>query len=113
MHVIHVMLVNIYFSKSKHSSSYYSAYSQHNSTNASPCLTSSDLGLDHSDPLNLLHNTSQCSSNASGDSSMEDLSQGDWSQLSNLWPSHLDSTNVTDKGKYPDLMDFDLSSLLP
>jgi len=69
--------------------------------------------LDHSDPLNLLHNTSQCSSNASGDSSMEDLSQGDWSQLSNLWPSHLDSTNVTDKGKYPDLMDFDLSSLLP
>jgi len=36
-----------------------------------------------------------------------------WSQLSNLWPSHLDSTNVTDKGKYPDLMDFDLSSLLP
>jgi len=116
MHVIHVMLLNVYFSKSKHSSSYYSAYSQRNSTNASPRLTSSDLGLDPSDPLNLLlHNTSQRSSNASGDFSMEDSSQvgspPDWSQLSILWPSHLDGTNVTDKGKYSDLMDFGLSSL--
>jgi hypothetical protein len=81
MHVIHVMLLNVYFSKSKHSSSSSdshrdSAYSQRNSTNASPRLTSSDLGLDPSDPVNLLlHNTSQCSSNASGDSEMEYSSQ--------------------------------------
>jgi len=81
--------------KSKHSSSSsdsHSAYSQRNSTNASPRLTSSDLGLDPSDPVNLLlHNTSQCSSNASGDSSMEYLYQGgsppDWSQLWNRGPS--------------------------
>jgi hypothetical protein len=34
-----------------------------------------------------------------------------WLVLSNLWPSHLDGTNVINKGKYSDLMDFDFSSL--
>src|SRR5580693_331873 len=76
MHVIHVMLLNVYFSKSTQTRSSTHTL-QRNSTNASPRLTSSDLGLDPSDPLNLLlHNTSQRSSNASGDSSMEDSSQG-------------------------------------
>jgi hypothetical protein len=71
-----------------------------------PILMSSDLGLDPSDPLNLLlHNTSQIH-----DSSMEDISpqpgiSPDWSQLSVLWPTpdRYPGENL----KYPDLpLDF-------
>jgi hypothetical protein len=69
-----------------------------------------DLGLDPSDPLNLLlHNNSN-----SGDSSMEDMSTSSsgnsppqWSQLSSLWPSNSymeQGGQYVDSGmKYPDL----------
>jgi hypothetical protein len=69
-----------------------------------------DLGLDPSDPLNLLlHNNSN-----SGDSSMEDMSTSSsggsppqWSQLSSLWPpnSYMEQGGqYVDGGiKYPDL----------
>ncbi|KAF8067742.1 hypothetical protein FPV67DRAFT_1493297 [Lyophyllum atratum] len=72
----------------------------------SPRLMSSDLGLDPSDPLNLLlHNTSQ---SHSGNSSMEESSQEggsppDWSQLSSLWP---DQDFGGQTKPYSDMMDF-------
>ncbi|KAJ3933889.1 MAG: hypothetical protein NXY57DRAFT_996735 [Lentinula lateritia] len=67
-----------------------------------------DLELDPSDPLNLLLRNSQ-----SIDSSMDDSSAGgsppDWSRLSELWSSSLDSGNLA--GEYlakafPDVMDY-------
>ncbi|KAJ2937072.1 hypothetical protein H1R20_g23, partial [Candolleomyces eurysporus] len=74
---------------------------------------STDLGLDPSDPLNLLL---QNSAPSSADTSMEDSgsstsdgsSPQDWTQLSTLW----DGGDPTGGLKYPELMDFnDLSSL--
>lgn len=83
----------------------------------SPRLMSQDLGLDPSDPLNLLlHNTSQGSDSSSieGSSSLS-TTPPDWSQLSALWPSgDSDDLGGTGMGKsYPDIMmDFaNLSSL--
>ena len=70
----------------------------------SPGIMSSDLGLDPSDPLNLLlHNTAQ-----GADSCMESSKEGNvpnWSQLTSPWSMH----NL-DEWKYPDMgMDFNLS----
>ncbi|KAF8804632.1 hypothetical protein BYT27DRAFT_7106313 [Phlegmacium glaucopus] len=67
---------------------------------------SADLGLDPSDPLNLLlHNTSQ-----RPESSMDDESTQDWSKFSTLWADHTDQS-ITMK-PYSDIMDFsDLGSL--
>ncbi|KAF5383267.1 hypothetical protein D9615_005063 [Tricholomella constricta] len=82
------------------------------STSYSPRLMSSDLGLDPSDPLNLLlHNSSQ---SHSGNSSMEESSQEggsppDWSELSSLWP---DNDFSAQSKPYSDMMDFsELASL--
>ncbi|GLB39084.1 putative helix loop helix domain containing protein [Lyophyllum shimeji] len=79
----------------------------------SPRLMSADLGLDPSDPLNLLlHNTSQ--SHSSANSSLEEPSREggsppDWSQLSSLWP---DNDFGGQTKPYPDMMDFsELGSL--
>ncbi|KAF8632891.1 hypothetical protein AX17_004737 [Amanita inopinata Kibby_2008] len=73
---------------------------------------SSDLGLDPSDPLNLLlHNTSQ---NGPGDTSMEDSSSqnedtspADWSQLTALWNNSNPETDTgATKSMYPDMLDY-------
>jgi hypothetical protein len=71
----------------------------------SPGIMSSDLGLDPSDPLNLLlHNTSQ--DGASTESSKLG-SVPDWSQLTTLWPAH--DRYLADGLKYPDMgIDFNL-----
>jgi hypothetical protein len=76
----------------------------------SPHTMSSDLGLDPSDPLNImLHNTLQFSEDSSmEDSSCEGASPPDWSQLSSVWPEN----DMGQTKTYPDIMDFaDLSSL--
>lgn len=69
---------------------------------------SADLGLDPSDPLNLLlHNTCQ-----GPESSMDDESTAtqDWSKFSTLWADHTDQAVAMKP--YPDIMDFsDLGSL--
>ena len=69
---------------------------------------SADLGLDPSDPLNLLlHNTSQRPETEMDD---ESTAAQDWSKFSSLWADHTDQT-VTMK-PYPDIMDFsDLGSM--
>ncbi|KAG5643700.1 hypothetical protein DXG03_009749 [Asterophora parasitica] len=74
---------------------------------------SSDLGLDPSDPLNLLlHNSSQ---SHSGNSSMEESSSQeggsppDWSQLSSLWPDN--ELGGTQTKPYPDVMPMDFGEL--
>ncbi|RDB30417.1 hypothetical protein Hypma_007232 [Hypsizygus marmoreus] len=82
----------------------------------SPRLMSSDLGLDPSDPLNLLlHNTSQTHDSQSGNSSMDDSSQEgssppDWSQLSALWPDQDLGTHIK---SYPEVMNFSDLTALP
>jgi hypothetical protein len=71
---------------------------------------SSDLGLDPSDPLNLmLHNSLQSNEDSSmEDSSCEGASPPDWSQLSSLWAEN----DMGQTKSYPDIMDFtDPSSL--
>lgn len=92
-------------SSSSHSSSYSAADTK---------TYQNDLGLDPSDPLNLLlHNTSQ-----SADSSMEEFSSGesasppDWSELTALWQEnkYLEQSSV--QKQFPDGVDFgDLASL--
>ncbi|EDR04636.1 uncharacterized protein LACBIDRAFT_304339 [Laccaria bicolor S238N-H82] len=76
-------------------------------------MMSSDLGLDPSDPLNLLlHNNSQ-----SGDSSMDESSSSqseggsppDWSQLTSMWNDNEGAGGIK---SYSELLDFsDLTSL--
>ncbi|TFK75502.1 hypothetical protein BDN72DRAFT_954701 [Pluteus cervinus] len=82
---------------------------------SSPKFSLTDLGLDPSDPLNLLlHNSAQSSSTMNSDDSSTSAPEGgsppDWSQLSNLWHNQEDAS-LEPKG-YPELMDFaDLPSL--
>lgn len=75
----------------------FDTYREYPTKPVSPRFMSSDLGLDPSDPLNLLlHNSSQGGNAPSNhDSSMDDLSSSsrggtppEWSDLSNLWSAH-------------------------
>jgi hypothetical protein len=72
---------------------------------------SSDLGLDPSDPLNLmLHNSLQNSDDSSmEDSSCEGASPPDWSQISSLWSEN----DLGQTKSFPDIMDFTDHSSLP
>lgn len=94
-------------SSSSHSSSYSTADTK---------SYQNDLGLDPSDPLNLLlHNTSQ-----SADSSMEEFSSGesasppDWSELTALWQEnkYVDQSSGQMK-QFPDVMGFGNLTSLP
>ncbi|TFK41459.1 hypothetical protein BDQ12DRAFT_645918 [Crucibulum laeve] len=72
---------------------------------------SSDLGLDPSDPLNLLLNNSADSSMEDSSSTGEGASPPDWSQLSALWPDS-DQIMGGNMKSYNDIMEFsDLASL--
>lgn len=76
----------------------------------SPQTTSSDLGIDPSDPLNLmLHNSLHSSEDSPmEDSSCDGASPPDWSQISSLWTEH----EMGNTKPYMDIMDFtDPSSL--
>ncbi|TFK28532.1 hypothetical protein FA15DRAFT_633789 [Coprinopsis marcescibilis] len=71
-----------------------------------------DLGLDPSDPLNLLlHNSSQNNDSLMDESTSDGSSPPDWSQLSSLW----DGSESVGGGlkPYPDLMDFSELNTLP
>ncbi|KAK7439376.1 hypothetical protein VKT23_017599 [Stygiomarasmius scandens] len=60
-----------------------SSSSQRNSAQTSPQIPSAELGVDPSDPFNLMHHSSH-----SSDTSMDDSdSQPDWSQISSFWPT--------------------------
>lgn len=76
---------------------------------------STDLGLDPSDPLNLLlHNSSQGadSSTSSESSQMETGSAEDWSKFSALWAEVSEQQANTAMKPYPDIMDFaDLNAM--
>ncbi|EAU82892.1 hypothetical protein CC1G_05514 [Coprinopsis cinerea okayama7 len=75
---------------------------------------STDLGLDPSDPLNLLlHNSQNTDSNMeeSGVSQNDGASPPDWAQLSSLWDGT--DSGVGSLKPYPDLMDFSELNTLP
>ncbi|KII91270.1 hypothetical protein PLICRDRAFT_51441 [Plicaturopsis crispa FD-325 SS-3] len=72
---------------------------------------SSELGLDPSDPLNmLLHNIPQNGDSYMDDGSPQEGSPPDWSQLSTMWAPQ--GPMETDSAKFSDMrMDFDLASI--
>ncbi|KAF5352211.1 hypothetical protein D9758_009218 [Tetrapyrgos nigripes] len=85
-----------------------SSSSQRNSAHTSPQIPSADLGVDPSDPFNLLMHQSRSSDTSMDDSSGESLP--DWTQLPSVWPtSTFDSTFGADSDqKAFTHMDFDM-----
>jgi len=74
----------------------------------SPSIIATDLGLDPTDPLNLLlHNSAQAFDSATENA--KSVSGADWSPLTALWPSPHDHHYLSDTMKYSDIgMDYHL-----